>query len=130
MVNAGLTHQVRMLHAGAGDPGIVLAAFRSGVVFVPRDADGRVWTGDEGGIRWIWAFSTEAALVAFARARGHRGPELDWLTVRGSRLLDVAVPAVGVPCGVALDVGSAQPMLFPPVRGIVPDAVALDGEEN
>ncbi|MFC9327601.1 SseB family protein [Kitasatospora sp. NPDC057015] len=119
-----------MLHAGAGDPAIVLAAFRTSVVFVPRDPDGRVWTGDEGGVRWIWAFSTEAAMTGFALARGHQGTELDYLTVRGSRLLDVAVPAVGRPCGVALDVGGAQPMLFPPVHGIVPDAVAVDGGQG
>ncbi|MFE9626860.1 hypothetical protein [Streptomyces sp. NPDC006527] len=33
----------------------------------------------------------------------------------------------GVPCGVALDVGSdGDGVLFPPVAGIVPDAVAVD----
>ncbi|WP_229928127.1 SseB family protein [Kitasatospora indigofera] len=128
MSNAGLVHAVRMVRAGAGDPGVMVGAFRSSVVFVPRDADGRVWSGDEGGIRWLFAFSSEAAMAAFARARGHGGPELEYLTVRGSRLLDVAVGAVGRPCGVALDVAGAEPMLFPPVRGIVADAVALDGE--
>lgn len=43
------------------------------------------------------------------------------------RLLDAAVPAVGVPCGVALDCADGQDgMLFPPVRGVVPDGVAVD----
>lgn len=39
----------------------------------------------------------------------------------GARLLDVVVPA-----GVALDAGDPQPVLFPPVAGIVPDAHAVD----
>ncbi len=97
---------------------------------MPQTEDGLVWTGDEGGIRWIYAFSSEAELTAFARARDYPGAELRYLTVYGSRLLDVAVPALGRACGVALDVASAQPMVFPPMRGIVPDAVALDGEGN
>jgi hypothetical protein len=50
--------------------------------------------------------------------------------VLGARLLDVAVPATGVPCGVALDVGSEDGVLFPPVVGVVPDAVAVDGKET
>jgi hypothetical protein len=127
VTNAGLIHQVRMFRAGAGDPRSVLAVFRSSAVYVPQTADGAFWTGDEGGVRWIYAFSGEAELTDFARARRHPGEELDYLTILGSRLLDVAVPAVGRPCGVALDVAGTQPMLFPPVRGIVPDAVAVDG---
>ncbi|MGE7439870.1 SseB family protein [Kitasatospora sp. NPDC001175] len=77
-------------------------------------------------MRWIYAFSGEAELAAFARARDFEGDRLDYLTVYGSRLLDVAVPALGVPGGVVLDVAGRLPMLFPPVRGIVPDSVALD----
>ncbi|MER5641491.1 SseB family protein [Kitasatospora sp. NPDC002227] len=130
MSNAGLTHQVRMFRAGAGEAKTVLAVFRSSAVYVPETDDGLVWTGDQGGIRWIYAFSGEGQLAAFARARDYRGAELNYRTIYGSRLLDVAVPAVGRPCGVALDVAGSQPMLFPPVRGIVPDAVALDGERD
>ncbi|MFY4723926.1 hypothetical protein [Streptomyces sp. LaBMicrA B280] len=48
-----------------------------------------------------------------------------WL---GARLLDAAVPAAGVPCGVALDAGGPG-ALFPPVAGIVPDRVAVDVTE-
>ncbi|MEV7180274.1 hypothetical protein, partial [Kitasatospora sp. NPDC093679] len=106
-VNAGLVHQVRMVRAGAGDPGSMLAVFRSSAVLVPQTADGLVWSGDEGGIRWIHAFSDEAELTAFLAARGHAPGEVPYLTVFGSRLLDVAVPAAGVPCGVALDVAGA-----------------------
>ncbi|MGK4584397.1 hypothetical protein [Kitasatospora sp. HPMI-4] len=126
MANSGLAHQLRMLHAQMGDPWLLVGEFRSSVVLVPRTSAGLVWTGDEGGLRWIYAFSGEAELTAFARARSFDGTRLDYLSVYGSRLLDVAVPALGVPGGVALDVAGGQPMLFPPVRGIVPDSVALD----
>jgi hypothetical protein len=55
------------------------------------------------------------------------GPEWEYVTVLGSRLLDVAVPAVvGEPAGILLDVGSERPMMFPPMAGIVPDEAALD----
>ncbi|MFB7665846.1 SseB family protein [Kitasatospora sp. NPDC056138] len=109
-----------------GDPWLLVGEFRSSVLLVPRTSEGLLWTGDEGGLRWIFAFSSEAELTAFARARQFGGDRLDYLTVYGSRLLDVAVPALGVPGGVAVDVAGKQPMLFPPMRGIVPDAVALD----
>ncbi|MEV7122165.1 SseB family protein [Kitasatospora griseola] len=127
MANAGLRHQVRMVRAGAGDPRAMVAEFRSSAVFVPQDADGALWAGDEGGIRWICAFTDEGELEAFAGARGFTGAGIPYLTVLGSRLLDVAVPAAGVPCGVALDAAGAEPMLLPPVRGIVPDGCAVDG---
>ncbi|GAA2832198.1 hypothetical protein GCM10010441_66010 [Kitasatospora paracochleata] len=127
MGNAGLVHQLRMMHANAGDPDLLMAEFRAALLYVPQDAHGRVWSGDRGGIRWIHAFTSEAQLAAFAEKSGHREPELAYLTVRGSRLLDVAVPAVGQPAGVALDAAGTAGMLFPPMRGIVPDTAALDG---
>lgn len=116
-----------MLHAGVGDPASMLAQFRCSAVLVPRWGADAVLTGDERGIRWIYAFSGEDELVAFARAKGVGGAEVEYLSVFGSRLLDVAVPALGVPGGVALDVAGGRPMLFPPMSGVVPDAVALDG---
>ncbi|KOV61731.1 hypothetical protein [Streptomyces sp. MMG1121] len=106
---------------------VLLGLFRRSAVLVPTDADAAPLTGDVGGVRWIYAFSHEHALAHFALARG--GSEREWAYQRwlGARLLDVAVPAVGVPCGVALDVGTeGEGALFPPVRGIVPDAVAVD----
>ncbi|MFJ5261164.1 hypothetical protein ACIQAC_11960 [Streptomyces sp. NPDC088387] len=91
-------------------------------------------TGDHGGVRWIYAFSDEEALARFALARGEGGRGWTYRRVLGARLLDVAVPSAGVPCGVALDVGSDDDgTLFPPVAGIVPDAAAVDlwgGDDN
>jgi hypothetical protein len=105
----------------------LLGEFRRTAVLVPLDEDEAPLAGDLGGIRWIYAFSHESALARFAIARGEGGREWPYRRVLGARLLDVSVPAVGVPCGVALDVGSeGEGVLFPPVVGIVPEVAAVD----
>ncbi|MCS0606542.1 hypothetical protein NX794_35855, partial [Streptomyces sp. LP11] len=78
-------------------------------------------TADVNGIRFLLAFSDEQALARYAVARGEAAREWTYQRVLGARLLDVAVPAAGVPCGVALDCADGEEgMVFPPVRGIVP----------
>lgn len=104
----------------------LLGEFRRTTVLVPLDPYDSLWTAEWGGVRWICAFSDEAALARFAHAQGDGGREWTYRTVFGARLLDVAVPALGVPAGVALDAGSAEGTLFPPVAGVVPDDVAVD----
>jgi hypothetical protein len=105
----------------------VLELFRTTAVVVPRRDEGWL-TVDFGGVRWILAFSDESALARYAVARGEGGAEWEYETVLGARLLDVAVPSAGVPCGVALDAadGPEHAVLFPPVVGVVPDAAAVD----
>ncbi|MEU8028173.1 hypothetical protein AB0C13_05985 [Streptomyces sp. NPDC049099] len=106
---------------------VLLGTFRRTAVLVPVDEDEAPLTGDYGGIRWIYAFSDETALARFALARGEGDREWAYQRWLGARLLDAGVPAVGVPCGVALDVGGqGEGVLFPPVTGIVPDAAAVD----
>jgi hypothetical protein len=104
---------------------VLLGEFRRTAVLVPLDEAGVPWTADNGGVRWVCAFSDEEALAGFARMRGDTGREWIYRSVWGARLLDVIVPALGVPAGVALDVGSATGMLFPPVAGAVPDAAVV-----
>ncbi|MDX2596017.1 hypothetical protein PV343_27750 [Streptomyces sp. WI03-4A] len=113
----------------------LLDEFRHTPVLVPLgDGPGPVeergmLTADWNGIRFILAFSDERALARYARERGAFAREWTYQTVLGARLLDVAVPAAGVPCGVALDCADGPDgMVFPPVRGIVPDEAALDFE--
>ncbi|MFB7605897.1 SseB family protein [Streptomyces gardneri] len=104
----------------------LLGEFRRTAVLVPFDDSGSLWTADFNGVRWICAFSDEDALARFAVARGDAGREWAYRTVLGARLLDVMVPMLPGPGGVALDAGSADGMVFPPVAGIVPDSVAVD----
>ncbi|WP_374982493.1 SseB family protein [Streptomyces fradiae] len=87
---------------------------------------GGLWTAELGGVRWICAFSHEESLARFAHARGEADHPWEYRTVLGARLLDVMVPLLGVPAGVALDAGGDDGVLFPPVRGVVPDAAAVD----
>ncbi|MER6606470.1 SseB family protein [Streptomyces sp. NPDC000927] len=116
-----------------GDPAIarrefavLLGEFRRTAVLVPLAADGDLWSAEQNGVRWICAFSDEEALARFAVARGEGEREWTYRSVLGARLLDVMVPMLPGPAGVALDAGSEDGMLFPPVAGIVPDAVAVD----
>ncbi|ORT57886.1 hypothetical protein BKD26_22245 [Streptomyces sp. CB03238] len=104
---------------------VLLGEFRRTAVLVPVDPHGSPWTAEQGGVRWICAFSNEETLARFAYARGEAGREWEYRTVLGARLLDVLVPKLGVPAGVALDAGSDDGVLFPPVMGIVPDSVVV-----
>ncbi|MEF9883962.1 SseB family protein [Streptomyces sp. P9-A4] len=104
----------------------LLGEFRRTAVLVPYDDHGSLWTADFNGVRWICAFSDEEALARFAVARGDAGREWTYRTVLGARLLDAMVPALPGPGGVALDAGSTDGLLLPPVAGIVPDEVAVD----
>ncbi|MER8066722.1 SseB family protein [Streptomyces sp. NPDC094034] len=105
---------------------MLLGEFRRTAVLVPFDAYGSLWTAEQNGVRWICAFSDEEALARFARAQGDARREWTYRTILGARLLDVMVPMLPGPAGVALDAGSEGGMLFPPVVGIVPESVAVD----
>ncbi|MGW8884693.1 SseB family protein [Streptomyces sp. NPDC055749] len=104
----------------------LLGEFRRTAVLVPLDGSGSLWSADRNGVRWICAFSDEAALARFAHAQGEADREWAYQAILGARLLDVMVPLLPGPAGVALDAGSGDGMLFPPVAGVVPDAVAVD----
>ncbi|MET9952239.1 SseB family protein [Streptomyces sp. NPDC006339] len=111
------------------DFAVLLGEFRRTAVLVPEDPHGALWSAEHGGVRWICAFSNEETLARFAHAQAEPGREWTYHTVLGARLLDVLVPklaALGTPAGVALDAGSADGALFPPVEGIVPDAAVVD----
>ena len=120
-------NQKNQLRSARREFAALLGEFRRTAVLVPLDANGNLWSADQGGVRWICAFSDEEALARFALARGEAEREWAYQTVLGARLLDVMVPMLPGPAGVALDAGSVDGgMLFPPVVGIVPDAVAVD----
>ncbi|MFE3765164.1 SseB family protein [Streptomyces sp. NPDC059104] len=106
-----------------------LTEFRDRVVLVPLDERGGLWTAGLGGLDWICAFSDEDALARFAQARDEADREWAFRRVRAARLLDEVVPALDFPCGVALNPAGPDGTVFPPVRGIVPDAVAVDSGE-
>ena len=106
----------------------MLGEFRRSLVLVPI-RDGGVFAGDQGGLRWIYAFTDTDTLTAFAQGRGEGG-EWEFRRVYGARLLDETLAEVGFPCGVAVDVGSVGAFLLPPAEGIVPDEVAVAEESE
>lgn len=117
----GLAEQIAGYWSGHGDPRALVGAFRAARVLCPLTDRGELWSAESGGISWLYAFTSELALAGFARARGAGGQAWQFARIEGGRLLDLGVPAFDGPAGVAVDVGSPRPMLFPPVAGIVPD---------
>ncbi|MER5785748.1 hypothetical protein ABT104_29135 [Streptomyces mobaraensis] len=134
-----LADRIAGRRAGTGDPQAVVGEFRRSVVLVPMTAGG-LWTQAFGGVRWIIGFTDEAALARFARVRDSEATRVrdaraglagtrpwEYAALRGARLLDEIVPSMGCPAGVALDIADPDgAMFFPPVKGIVPEAVAVD----
>ncbi|WP_265566172.1 SseB family protein [Streptomyces hygroscopicus] len=117
-----------------------LGEFRRSRVLVPvgalpgPNAEEAPLTVDMGGVRWILAFTGEAALARYVVARGEDGRAWPYRSVWGAALLDAAVPAVaesGVPCGVLVNAADgAHGLVLPPVAQVVPEAVAVNGPEH
>lgn len=132
---AALTDRIAERRAGVGDPGALVGELRRALVLVPYDRGG-LWTAEFGGVRWVCGFTDEAALARFAEERavvegaaGAASRSWEYAAFRGARLLDEVIPAMGVLTGVAVNVADPDgAMLFPPVVGIVPDAVAVDAD--
>ncbi len=122
-----LTAEIAAYHRGRGRGPELLAAFRRGVVVVAMagGAVDEVLTVAGDGMAWLCAFTDLEKLARFAALRGDGDREWSYVTVTGARLLDRWLPGLPGPVGVALDPGGEHPMLFPPARGIVPDAIAI-----
>ncbi|UZJ29453.1 SseB family protein [Streptomyces endophytica] len=121
-----LIDEVAAIHAGQPDPAALVGEFRRTHVLIPT-VDDTLLSTELDGIRWLYAFTDEEALSRFALGRGTEpGAEWRYVTVSGARVLDVLIPAIEGPTGVALDAGGEQGALFPPVAGIVPYEAAID----
>ncbi|MFI7244625.1 SseB family protein [Streptomyces qinglanensis] len=127
-----LSEEIAARRAGTGDPEALVGEFRRTAVLVPTVGEDQVMSGVHGGVRWIFAFTDEAALARFALARGEATDRpWDYAAILGARLLDVVVPAQNGPAGVAVNVADEDgSMLFPPAPGIVPEAVAVPGPDD
>lgn len=129
-----LAERIAERRSGGGDPRALVGEMRRSIVLVPM-ADGGLWSVRSGRVRWICGFTDEAALARFALHHGSGDRPMDYAALLGARIVDEIVPALGEPAGLAVDIATEDgAMFFPPVAGIVPDAVAVDtgraGEEG
>ncbi|GAB2584581.1 hypothetical protein GCM10027168_16680 [Streptomyces capparidis] len=125
-----LSEEIAAVRSGQADPAALVGELRRAAVLVPV-TDRGMMSAWHGGIRWLYAFTDEAALARFALSRGAGGDEeWEYRSVLGARLLDQVIPTLDGPVGIAVDVADPDgSMVFPPVRGIVPDEVAVDGPD-
>ncbi|MDR6979977.1 hypothetical protein J2X68_006715 [Streptomyces sp. 3330] len=121
-----LGERIAERRSGHDDPRALVGEMRRSVLLVPV-ADGGLWSVRSGGVRWICGFSDEAALARFALRHPPGDRPVDYAALLGARIVDEIVPALGEPGGLAVDIATEDgAMFFPPVVGIVPDAVAVD----
>ncbi|MBW0273307.1 hypothetical protein ATM97_24800 [Nocardia sp. MH4] len=110
-----LRSEIAAFYAGFGAPAELTAAFESSALLVPLiGPDDRVYTLESGGLQWLCAFTGVAEYAHFLTTRGVLAEqEYRFHTFLGSRLRDFAA-ARTAPTGVAIDMLSAAPMVFPP----------------
>jgi hypothetical protein len=113
VLGAGLVDQIARVYHGTVDGPGLLAGLRDAVVVVPTDGHDGLLTCDQGGVRWVYAFTDTKALARFGQARGEGDRDWPYLTTRGARLLDV-LPTIDRPTGIAVDAGNQRPVFFPP----------------
>jgi hypothetical protein len=111
--------------AGAVDAAAMLAAVRASVLIMPLTGAGQVLAGRARGVGWLYVFTSIEELARWARARDEGDPMWRYASIRGDRVLDRVVAGLDRPCGVAVDVAGARPMLLPPLPKVVPPSVAL-----
>ncbi|MEU9592405.1 hypothetical protein AB0D84_22210 [Streptomyces sp. NPDC048193] len=125
-----LAGRIAERRAGVGDPRALVGEMRRATLLVPL-ADGGLWSARSGGVRWVCAFTDEAALARFALLHAPGGQSVEYAELLGARIVDEIVPSLGEPAGLAVDIATEDgSMFFPPVVGIVPDGAAVDAGEG
>ncbi|MFJ3188360.1 SseB family protein [Streptomyces halstedii] len=121
-----LAQRISEQRAGVGNAQALVGEMRRTVLLVPSVGPG-LWSARSGGVRWICAFTDDAALARFAVHHGLGDRLMDYVALLGARIVDEIVPALDEPGGLAVDIANEDgAMFFPPVTGIVPDSVAVD----
>ncbi|WP_068166536.1 hypothetical protein [Rhodococcus phenolicus] len=114
-VDSGLlVSEIAAFYAGFGQPAELSAALRDSTVVVPLVDDDRILHLHLGSLEWVCAFTGIPEWAQFTAARGvDPDREYRFHTMLGARLWDYAA-AREQPTGVAVDVLSSAPMMFPP----------------
>ncbi|MEV1062947.1 SseB family protein [Streptomyces sp. NPDC050263] len=123
---AALAERIAERRSGGDDPRALVGEMRRSILLVPVADDG-LWSVRSGGVRWICGFTDESALARFALHHAPGDRPMDYAALLGARIVDEIVPTLGEPAGLAVDIATEDgSMFFPPVIGIVPEAVAVD----
>jgi len=103
----------------------LLAIIRREVLILPISEADDVLVGDARGLGWVYAFTGLGKLARFARARDAGDQSWPYVSMRGAMVLDHVLADAPRPCGLAIDVADAHPILLPPVVGVVAAAQTL-----
>lgn len=95
-----LAERIAERRAGVGDPRALVGEMRRAVLLVPL-AGGGLWSAHSGGVRWICAFTDEAALARFAVQHGPGDQSMEYAALLGARIVDEIEPSLGEPAGLA-----------------------------
>ncbi len=110
---AALRLEIAAFYSGFGQPNTLCAAFEQAVLLGPLTDDGRLYVSEFGGVDWVCTFTS---VQEFARNMTARGVEPEhayrYQAVLGQRIIGAAQRAR--PTAVAVDIGGAAPMAFPP----------------
>lgn len=122
---------VAAVRAGEGDMDQVMQLLRSATLWVETDSDEHghaVRSVAAQGLSWLPVFSSLPRLALFAQAAGRGAQQVTYGTLTGAELLDTCLPELPVGTGLVLDAVSEHVLALPPVRGIVPESLAVSAE--
>ncbi|WP_228542570.1 hypothetical protein [Nocardia sp. XZ_19_369] len=89
--------------------------FEQAVLLVALTEDGRLCVSELGGVDWVCALTSVEEFARYMTARGVQ-PEREYRfhTILGRQIVDDFTAQCVRPTGVAVDIGGAAPMAFPP----------------
>ncbi|MEU5848073.1 SseB family protein [Saccharopolyspora shandongensis] len=125
---AELLGTVRLFGTGEATVEQLAAALRGTSVYVAvSDEDGgfALPTGRDGELSWLGVFTSPSRMAEFYRAAGRGADTVRYGELTGAELIDQCLPALPRGTGLVLDPGSKHGTALAPVRGLVPDEIAL-----
>ncbi|MEV0049224.1 SseB family protein [Saccharopolyspora shandongensis] len=125
---AELIGTVRLFGTGEATVEQLAAVLRGTSVYVAvSDEDGgfALPTGRGGELSWLGVFTSLGRMAEFYRAAGRGADTVRYGELTGAELIDQCLPALPRGTGLVLDPGSEHGTALAPVRGLVPDEIAL-----
>ncbi|TDD51968.1 SseB family protein [Saccharopolyspora elongata] len=125
---AELLDALRRFRADQATIAQLAAALRGTALYVAvSDEDGRfaLPTGRDGELSWLGVFTSPGRMAEFYRAAGRGADNVRYGELTGAELIDQCLPALPRSTGLVLDPGSEHGTALAPIRGLVPDEIAL-----